>query len=34
MLEKMRFEGLTLTVESVRRSIEFCSGKLGLKSKP
>ena len=31
MLEKMRFEGLTLTVESVERSIEFYSGKLGLK---
>ena len=27
----MRFEGLTLTVESVERSIEFYSGKLGLK---
>lgn len=26
----MRFEGLTLTVESVERSIEFYSGKLGL----
>lgn len=31
MSEKMRFEGLTLTVESVDRSIEFYSGKLGLK---
>ena len=31
MNEKMRFEGLTLTVESVERSIEFYSGKLGLK---
>ena len=31
MTEKMRFEGLTLTVESVERSIEFYSGKLGLK---
>ena len=31
MPEKMRFEGLTLTVESVERSIEFYSGKLGLK---
>ena len=31
MLEKMRFEGLTLTVESVERSIDFYSGKLGLK---
>jgi len=27
----MRFEGLTLTVESVERSIEFYSGKLGIK---
>lgn len=27
----MRFEGLTLTVEDVTRSIEFYSGKLGLK---
>ena len=31
MPEKMRFEGLTLTVESVDRSIEFYCGKLGLK---
>lgn len=31
MTEKLRFEGLTLTVESVERSIEFYSGKLGLK---
>ena len=31
MPEKMRFEGLTLTVASVERSIEFYSGKLGLK---
>ncbi len=31
MTEKMRFEGLTLTVESVERSIDFYSGKLGLK---
>jgi catechol 2,3-dioxygenase-like lactoylglutathione lyase family enzyme len=31
MAEKMRFEGLTLTVESVERSIEFYRGKLGLK---
>ena len=31
MTEKMRFEGLTLTVASVERSIEFYSGKLGLK---
>ena len=30
MKEKMRFEGLTLTVESVERSIEFYGGKLGL----
>jgi catechol 2,3-dioxygenase-like lactoylglutathione lyase family enzyme len=30
MNEKMRFEGLTLTVDSVERSIEFYSGKLGL----
>ena len=30
MAEEMRFEGLTLTVESVERSIEFYSGKLGL----
>jgi catechol 2,3-dioxygenase-like lactoylglutathione lyase family enzyme len=27
----MRFEGLTLTVESVERSVEFYGGKLGLK---
>ncbi len=31
MTEKMRFEGLTLTVENVERSIEFYSGRLGLK---
>jgi len=31
MTDMMRFEGLTLTVESVERSIEFYSGKLGLK---
>ena len=31
MTEKLRFEGLTLTVESVERAIEFYSGKLGLK---
>jgi catechol 2,3-dioxygenase-like lactoylglutathione lyase family enzyme len=31
MTETMRFEGLTLTVESVERAIEFYSGKLGLK---
>ena len=31
MTEKLRLEGLTLTVESVARSIEFYSGKLGLK---
>jgi catechol 2,3-dioxygenase-like lactoylglutathione lyase family enzyme len=30
MTEKMRFEGLTLTVDSVERSIEFYGGKLGL----
>ena len=30
MTEKMRFEGLTLTVESVERSLEFYCGKLGL----
>ena len=31
MTDKMRFEGLTLTVENVERSIAFYSGKLGLK---
>lgn len=31
MTDRMRFEGLTLTVESVERSIEFYSGKLGLR---
>jgi uncharacterized glyoxalase superfamily protein PhnB len=31
MSEKMRFEGLTLTVESVEGSIAFYGGKLGLK---
>lgn len=31
MTEKMHFEGLTLTVESVERSLEFYCGKLGLK---
>ena len=31
MMERMRFEGLTLTVASVERAIEFYSGKLGLK---
>lgn len=31
MTDLVRFEGLTLTVESVERSIEFYSGKLGLK---
>jgi catechol 2,3-dioxygenase-like lactoylglutathione lyase family enzyme len=31
MKDALRFEGLTLTVESVERSIEFYSGKLGLK---
>lgn len=30
MTEKMRFEGLTLTVESVERSVAFYGGKLGL----
>lgn len=30
MTEKMRFEGLTLTVESVENSIAFYRGKLGL----
>jgi catechol 2,3-dioxygenase-like lactoylglutathione lyase family enzyme len=30
MSEKMRFEGLTLTVESVERSIAFYGGKLGI----
>jgi catechol 2,3-dioxygenase-like lactoylglutathione lyase family enzyme len=29
--DKLRLEGLTLTVESVEKSIEFYSGKLGLK---
>ena len=31
MTQRMYFEGLTLTVESVDRSIEFYTGKLGLK---
>jgi hypothetical protein len=31
MSDKLRFEGLTLTVESVERSIAFYGGKLGLK---
>lgn len=31
MTTTMRFEGLTLTVESVERSIEFYGGKLSLK---
>jgi catechol 2,3-dioxygenase-like lactoylglutathione lyase family enzyme len=31
MSETMRFEGMTLTVESVERSIEFYAGKLGLR---
>ena len=31
MTDKIRFEGLTLTVESVQRAIDFYSGKLGLK---
>ena len=30
MTDKMRFEGLTLTVASVEQSIEFYGGKLGL----
>ena len=30
-MTEMRFEGLTLSVESVERAIEFYSGKLGLK---
>ena len=30
MTDKMRFEGLTLTVASVERALEFYSGKLGL----
>jgi catechol 2,3-dioxygenase-like lactoylglutathione lyase family enzyme len=30
MTDKMRFEGLTLTVEDVQRSIDYYSGKLGL----
>jgi catechol 2,3-dioxygenase-like lactoylglutathione lyase family enzyme len=30
MNDRMRFEGLTLTVESVERSIEFYGGKLGI----
>jgi catechol 2,3-dioxygenase-like lactoylglutathione lyase family enzyme len=29
-MKEMRFEGLTLTVESVERSLEFYGGKLGL----
>ena len=31
MTEKIRFEGVTLTVDSVERSIEFYGGKLGIK---
>jgi catechol 2,3-dioxygenase-like lactoylglutathione lyase family enzyme len=31
MSDTMRFEGMTLTVESVERSIEFYAGKLGLR---
>jgi catechol 2,3-dioxygenase-like lactoylglutathione lyase family enzyme len=31
MSEKMRFEGLTLTVASVEKSVEFYAGTLGLK---
>jgi catechol 2,3-dioxygenase-like lactoylglutathione lyase family enzyme len=30
MTDKMRFEGLTLTVESVEKSLAFYNGKLGL----
>ncbi len=30
MTDKMRFEGLTLTVADVQRSLDFYSGKLGL----
>ncbi len=30
MTDQLRFEGLTLTVENVERSIAFYSGKLGL----
>jgi catechol 2,3-dioxygenase-like lactoylglutathione lyase family enzyme len=30
MTDRMRFEGLTLTVDSVERSVEFYGGKLGL----
>ena len=30
MMDKMRFEGLTLTVESVEASLAFYEGKLGL----
>jgi catechol 2,3-dioxygenase-like lactoylglutathione lyase family enzyme len=30
MMEKLRFEGLTLTVESVAKSVEFYGGLLGL----
>jgi catechol 2,3-dioxygenase-like lactoylglutathione lyase family enzyme len=29
-MDKMQFEGLTLTVDSVERSLEFYRGKLGL----
>ena len=31
MMQKMNFEGLTLTVQSVDRAIDFYGGKLGLK---
>ena len=31
MTDEFRFEGLTLTVDSVERSIAFYAGKLGLK---
>jgi len=30
MTEKMRLEGLTLTVENVQRSLDFYNGKLGM----
>lgn len=30
MTDKLRFEGLTLTVESIERSLAFYAGKLGL----
>lgn len=33
MTDKFRFEGLTLTVENVQRSVDFYAGKLGLSLK-